>query len=149
VANENDSCAAVAHWAKRCFFAGRTLIDDALRPYELGATQWFVLRELASGAVHQRDLVRRLAIERATLSVVVANLVRKGLLEQVRGEADQRRKLVRLTDAGKALWERLPDLDFIHQVAFGSEADEMLAATAGVLQRATERMADYGKGDDA
>ena len=71
-------------WAKRCYLAGRVAMEAALRPYDLGATQWFVLYQLAEeGPTMQRDLLRLLQIERATLSVVVTSLVRKGLVEQV------------------------------------------------------------------
>ncbi len=33
----------VGAWAKRCYFAGRAVMDSALRPYDLGSVQWYVL----------------------------------------------------------------------------------------------------------
>src|SRR5690554_2647242 len=99
--------------------AGRLAMDALLRPYDLGATQWYVLYQLArDGPTRQRDLVKTLQVERATLSTIVAVLVRKGLVEQVPDPLDQRQKLLRMTAAGTRLWKALPDLTSIHDVAF-------------------------------
>lgn len=132
---------AVAAWAKRCFFAGRALMEEALRPHGLGATQWYVLHQLAQvGPTMQRDLVPLLQIERATISIVVSALVRKGLVEQVPSESDQRQKLLRLTTAGARLWSELPDLAFIHDEAFSGFSADDVETTARVLREATERL---------
>lgn len=86
----------------------------------------------------QRDLLRTLQIERATLSVVISSLVRKGLVKQVPDLVDQRQKLLRLTPAGTKLWDELPDLALIHEVAFeGIEAKD-IAIAVRVLRTATE-----------
>jgi DNA-binding MarR family transcriptional regulator len=135
-------------WAKRCYLAGRVAMEAALRPYDLGATQWFVLYQLAEeGPTMQRDLLRLLQIERATLSVVVTSLVRKGLVEQVADHTDQRQKRLRLTEAGVTLWNELPDLTFIHNAAFEGIDDAELAIAVKVLRTATERLDQLaGKG---
>ncbi|MFN8662346.1 MAG: MarR family transcriptional regulator [Thermomicrobiales bacterium] len=126
-------------------------MEAALRPYDLGATQWYVLYQLAEdGPTMQRDLLQLLQIERATLSVVVASLVRKGLVEQVADHADQRQKRLRLTDAGLTLWNELPDLSFIHTAAFEGIDDAELAIAVKVLRTATERLDQLaGKGLNA
>lgn len=139
--------AAVGAWAKRCYLAGRAAMDSALRPHGVGATQWYVLHRLAVvGPTMQRDLVRLLQIERATLSVVVASLVRKGLVEQSADAADLRQKQLRLTAAGLALWDRLPDLGFIQDVAFEGVSERDLEITARVLERATAQLQQQAKG---
>lgn len=140
----------IGAWAKRCYLAGRAVMEDALRPHGLGATQWYVLHQLAEiGPTMQRDLVRLLQIERATMSVIIAALVRKGLVEQVPDAVDQRRKLLRLTPAGTALWGELPDLGFIRDLAFGAFADADIETTARVLRTATERLQQQLKGNRA
>ncbi|MBK3777503.1 MarR family transcriptional regulator [Azospirillum sp. YIM DDC1] len=132
---------AVGGWAKRCYFAGRALMDAALRPYDLGSTQWYVLWHLANfGPTVQRDLGRTLELERATLSGIVATLVRKNLVEQTSNGEDQRQRVLTLTVAGEALWRELPDLSFIHEAAFGGIDEADLATTVRVLQLATERL---------
>jgi DNA-binding MarR family transcriptional regulator len=126
-------------------------MEAALRPYDLGATQWYVLYQLAEdGPTMQRDLLRLLQIERATLSVVITSLVRKGLIEQVADHTDQRQKRLRLTDAGITLWNELPDLSFIHTAAFEGIDDAELAIAVKVLRTATERLDHLaGKGTTA
>ncbi|MCD2184989.1 MarR family winged helix-turn-helix transcriptional regulator [Rhizobium sp. GN54] len=131
----------VGAWAKRCYFAGRAVMDSVLRPYDLGSVQWYVLYQLATvGPTMQRDLVRLLAIERATMTGIVATLVRKGLVEQEADRVDQRQKLLRITAAGATLWGELPDLSFIRSVAFDGVDDAEIAVAVRVLQTATERL---------
>ncbi len=94
----------------------------------------------------QRELVHLLQVERATVSIVVGTLVRKGLVEQVPDAVDQRQKLLRLTSAGNALWAELPDPGFIHDVAFAGFSEADLEITARVLKAATERLNQRLKG---
>ena len=132
---------SVGAWAKRCYFAGRALMDSTLRAYDLGSTQWYVLWHLTnSGPIIQRDLGRMLELERATLSGVVATLVGKGLVRQDAAGDDQRQRLLSLTGAGETLWRELPDLSFIHEAAFGGIDEADLATTMRVLRSATERL---------
>ncbi len=137
----NSRHGSVGTWAKRCYLAGRAAMEAVLRPYDLGATQWYVLYQLAhDGPTMQRDLLRMLQVERATLSVVVGTLVRKELVEQVPDRVDHRQKLLRLTAAGSKLWSELPDLTLIHKAAFDGIDDAAIATAVSVLQIATERL---------
>lgn len=69
-----------------------------------------VLYQLVNdGPTMQRDLSQLLRIERATLSGVVATLVRKGLVTQVPDAVDQRQRILSITAAGRKLWDDLPD----------------------------------------
>lgn len=137
----NSGRDALGAWAKRCYFAGRAIMEEALRPHDIGATQFYVLHELAGGGpTQQRELVRALQVERATMSVVIRALVSKGVVEQVSDETDKRRKLLRLTPAGEELFRALPDLRFIRDVAFAGIADADIAVAVRVLRTATERL---------
>lgn len=138
----------IAHWTKRCYFAGRAVMDAALRPHGLGSVQWYVLHRLATaGPTMQRDLVRLLDIERATMTGIVSTLVRKGLVEQELDRVDQRQKRLRLTGAGNALWGALPDLAFIRSAAFDGIDKADIAVALRVLRTATERLEKLQKGD--
>jgi len=124
------------------------MMEDALRPHGLGSTQWYVLHQLAQGGpTMQRELVRLFEIERATVSIVIGSLVRKGLVEQIPDTADQRQKLLRLTPAGKALWDELPDLGFIHDAAFAGFSEDDINTTVRVLKAATQRLNERMKGE--
>ena len=136
---EHDSVGA---WAKRCYFAGRALMDSLLRPYGIGSTQWYVLHRLANaGPTMQRDLVTLLQIEKPTLSGVISTLVAKGLVEQIPDAEDQRQRLLRLSASGKKLWKELPDpATLILSVAFHGFQQKDLETARRVLQGATERL---------
>lgn len=133
---------SVGAWAKRYYFASRSVIEAVLRPYDLGTTQWYALYQLAhEGPTMQRGLQRILQVERSTLSGIVATLVRKGLIEQVPDRADQRQKVLRLTEAGRTLWAELPDpIAVIQTIAFAGVDDTELARTAAFLEAATRRL---------
>jgi DNA-binding MarR family transcriptional regulator len=116
-------------------------MEVALRPHGIGATQWYVLYQLAhEGPTLQRDLHRVLEVERSTLSVVVTALTRKGLVEQLPDGIDQRQKRIRMTSAGTRLWQELPDLSQIEDVAFGGMDASDLDAAVRVLRIATQRL---------
>ena len=122
-------------------------MEDALRVHGLGGTQWYVVHHLATfGPTKQRDLVKKLQVERATLSAVVGALATKKLVEQVQDSVDLRQKLLCLTSAGETLWAALPDLSFIHEAAFGSVSAADAAMVVLVLRTATERLIQKSDG---
>src|SRR5579864_8062582 len=139
---------SVGAWAKRLYFAARAVMDSVLRPYGLGSTQWYVLYQLANeGPTMQRDLARILRIERATLSGVVATLVRRGLVDQTSDSVDQRQRMLRITRSGTKLWKELPDLThLILAVAFDGIDPAELAIARRVLQTATQRLDEHISG---
>jgi DNA-binding MarR family transcriptional regulator len=150
MANEREKLKhdSVGAWAKRLYFAARAVMDSVLRPYGLGSTQWYVLHQLANeGPTMQRDLVRMLRIERATLSGIVATLVRKGLIEQTPDSADQRQRMLRITRSGTKLWKELPDpIGLITAVAFDGADPAELAIARRLLQAATQRLNEHISG---
>jgi len=135
----------VGAWAKRYYFTNREALESTLRPFGLGSTQWYVLYQLAnSGPTMQRDLGQILHLERATLSVVVTTLVRKGLIEQAPGADDRRQRMLELTPAGTELWARLPDpIAEIRSIAFGPTSDADAAIAIRVLREATQRLTEH------
>lgn len=122
-------------------------MESALRSYDLGPTQWYVLYQLATaGATAQRELVRILQIERATLTGVVAALVRKGLVAQSPDPTDQRQKVLTVTPAGSALWRELPDpIALILETAFDGVPEADIDTTTRVLRDATGRLTELLK----
>lgn len=145
MADERDQHDSVGAWAKNYHHASRALIESTLREHDLGPTQWYVLHRLVNvGPTLQRDLGQLLRVERATLSGVVATLVRKGLVDQHPDAADQRQRRLSITDAGRALWSRLPDpVALALRVSFDGADEADLAIASRVLQEATGRVQAY------
>lgn len=141
---------SVGTWAKRYHLAARAMIESVLRQHDLGPTQWLVLYELVNdGPTKQRDLGQRLKIERATLSGIVTTLVRKGLIDQVPDPVDQRQRILRITTAGKDLWDTLPDpIALANAIAFDGADGAELATAVRVLQAATHRLNQHSEGPD-
>lgn len=136
--------ASAGAWTKRLYFASRAVMESVLRPYDVGSTQWYVLHKLANdGPTMQRDLGQMLQIERATLSGIVAALVRKGLVEQTPDPVDQRQRMLHITASGRRLWDELPDLTLIEAVAFDGVDPAELATVVKVLRTATQRLNDH------
>jgi MarR family transcriptional regulator, lower aerobic nicotinate degradation pathway regulator len=144
VENDETEHEGVGAWAKRYYFTNREALESALRPFGLGSTQWYVLYQLANdGPTMQRDLGQILHLERATLSGVVATLVRKGLIDQVEGAGDRRQRMLELTPAGSKLWAKLPDpIADIRAIAFGPTSDADTATAIRVLREATQRLTE-------
>jgi len=141
----NLSRQSVGAWAKRFHLTTRASMERILRPYDLGSTQWYVLHQLANhGPTAQRQFLGILQIEKPTLSDIVAALVRKGFIEQSPDAADQRQRVLTLTDAGRQLWDDLPDpIASMRAVAFEGIDGETLDLVAGVLRTATERLHNH------
>jgi len=145
MADEHDQHDSVGAWAKTYHLTSRALIEAVLREHDLGPTQWYVLHRLVNvGPTLQRDLSRLLRVERATLSGVVATLVRKGLVDQHADAADQRQRRLSVTDAGRALWSQLPDpVALALDVSFAGADEADLAVARRVLQEGTGRLEAY------
>ncbi|MEA2331983.1 MAG: hypothetical protein QOH58_2121 [Thermoleophilaceae bacterium] len=73
----------------------------SLRPLNLGAQQFIVLKQLqAMGSCSQGALADALGIDYSNLAGVTAELYRRGLIERGRDETDRRRYVVELTAEG-------------------------------------------------
>jgi DNA-binding MarR family transcriptional regulator len=136
---------SVGAWAKKYYLTSRALTESTLRPWGIGRTQWLVLWQLVhEGPTPQREMGRLLEVERATLSGIVTTLVRKGLITQEADPRDQRQRTLHLTEAGRRLWDELPDpLAVTAEVAFGGAAPADLATAVRVLQDATRRLHEH------
>jgi DNA-binding MarR family transcriptional regulator len=100
----------VAYRVKRLYLLASQSLDDLLKPYGLGRSQWQVLSRLcAEEGRSQRDLQTAMKVEPATLSAIVESLVSKGWVERAENPADRRGRLLRLTPQGAEQLARTPD----------------------------------------
>lgn len=79
-------------------------LADALKPLGLAPAQFIVLIELWEGkALTQRELMRRLDVEQATMGNTLNRMERDGLIEREPHPEDNRARLVRSTARAAAL----------------------------------------------
>jgi DNA-binding MarR family transcriptional regulator len=105
----------------------------------LGITgaQLFVLQQLAEcPGASLRELAGRTLTDQSSVSVVVSRLVDAGHVARRTSEADGRRTELTLTDTGRAMIERAPDLAQTRLVAaLRAMPPAQLRAAASVLER--------------
>ena len=83
--------------------AGLLQPEQQLPGSEVSLSQAFAIHELDRGAgLSQQELAERLYLEKSTVSRMVADLERKGLVERERDPANRRTYRLRLTDLGRA-----------------------------------------------
>jgi DNA-binding MarR family transcriptional regulator len=76
----------------------------SLRPLNLGAQQFIVLKQLqVFGSCSQGELADALGIDYSNLASVTGQLYQRGLIERHRDPADRRRYVVELTREGRQL----------------------------------------------
>jgi DNA-binding MarR family transcriptional regulator len=74
----------------------------------LSLSQAYAIHELdRDTGLSQRELAERLVLEKSTVSRLVADLQREGLLERRRDPANRRTDRLQLTDAGRAMHARI------------------------------------------
>ncbi|HEX6447246.1 MAG TPA: MarR family transcriptional regulator [Streptosporangiales bacterium] len=83
---------------------GMHQLDRAVPGHAVSLAQVFALHELDSGtSMSQRDLAERLRLEKSTVSRLVADLERKGLVERERDPENRRLYRLRISSAGRAV----------------------------------------------
>ena len=94
-----------------CFalYSASNTIDQHYRPlleaHGLTYAQYIVLMSLAEkDGVSITNLASRLNLSKATMTPLLRRLEEKDLLKRVMVEGDERQKLVKITDAGRALF---------------------------------------------
>jgi len=100
-------------------------VRRAMRPLGLGAQQFLVLTQLqVLRQTSQAELAQALGIDRSNLATIAADLCDRGLVERNRHEADRRRYVLRLSQAGEELLRRTKG-------AIAAAEDDLLAPLDG------------------
>ncbi|MFT4249718.1 MAG: MarR family transcriptional regulator [Pseudomonas sp.] len=85
----------------------RRMFLECVRAYELKPVDFSVLVLVdANSGANQRQLAEVLDVSPPNLAIVIARLVKRRLLRQVRGRQDRRMQHLYLTTAGKALLDQ-------------------------------------------
>ena len=79
-------------------------LHERIRPLGLAPAQFMTLLELwEEDGLTQKDLVRRLDIEQATMANTLKRMERDGLIVRQENPTDRRAQLIRLTDKARSL----------------------------------------------
>ncbi len=98
--DKDTSAGYLVNHVARLFASG---LKDRIAPLGLTIGQFPILLELWIGdGVTQRELLKNLALEQATLANTLARMERDGLIVRTPHPSDRRAKIVRLTDKAKA-----------------------------------------------
>jgi DNA-binding MarR family transcriptional regulator len=118
----------------------RAAFDARLAPLDLNLTQASLLGYVAEfGATTQTDLADHLGIGRAQIGSVIDRLQARGLVERQPKADDRRVWLVAITDEGRALAERVNEVDTVLRAelrhGIGREERQALAWVMTRLQQ--------------
>ncbi|KJY83985.1 hypothetical protein TW81_06580 [Vibrio galatheae] len=101
---------SLGHWIKRFYLLTTQAMESELTKYGLGRTQWYILYHIAEvGTLAQRELQTILNVESATLTPLVAALVKKGWVIQYPSVSDRRSKVLELTKEGVSHFSSIPN----------------------------------------
>lgn len=120
--------------------AVRGLLDDVLARYEITFATWLMLSAASRGSLIQRDLACALGVEGPTVVRKLDALETAGLLERTADPEDRRATRVRLTEAGRTLYEQLrAEVDQIDRDLMAPFTAEEREVLLGTLVRIAER----------
>jgi DNA-binding MarR family transcriptional regulator len=95
---------------KRCGRAIDRDIDRTLKQHGIARSQYRVLYYVAHyDEPSQSDLIEKMEIQPSTLTLIVDVLVHKGWLVRTKDPLDKRLNKLRLTPAGKKIFQQIPD----------------------------------------
>lgn len=100
----------IAILIKRKALAVDKFAGQILAPYELSNTQYKIMKFLYSKpdtAVRQTDIESKFSLTNPTVTGIIQNLEKKGLVQRIPNPVDKRSKLLMLTKQAMAIREEL------------------------------------------
>lgn len=121
----------------------------ALRQHDLTEQQWRVLRALSSvGEIEIADLARSTFLLGPSLSRILKDLEARALIRRRTDETDQRRALIAIAPAGRALMEIVaPQSEAIYAQITGRFGADRLAQLQDMLRDLERDMAAFSPGE--
>lgn len=125
--------------------AWRQAVDARLKDLGISQAGWMTIAMVAKAdaALSQRQLADLLGVEGPTIVAMVDRLVTAGLVLRAPSPLDRRVKLIRLTDAGQALYGKVKERADLFRSNLLAEVDPavLLAATT-LLESLQARIED-------
>lgn len=127
----------------------------AIETEGLTTQQWAVLGALsrpeAGAGMKLGELARYLMVSRQNLAGVVGRLERDGRVESAADPADGRSRLIRMTPAGRQVWQRkaLPKIHAFYEQALDGFSSNDMVHTVHYLLKMLENMRAIDQADGA
>lgn len=121
---------AVSFWIKQADLCIDRGVQHALAAHDLSSTQLKVLVLLYTHpeqAFRQKDLEQQLQLTNPTVTGILSNMERKGLIRRVKNPRDSRSKVVELTERSHQLKDEL--------MAFAADFEEKLTEHLSAPER--------------
>jgi MarR family transcriptional regulator for hemolysin len=101
-----DRFSAALHTTARAWRQG---LDARLKDLGVGQAGWMTIAMVAKSPTElsQKELANQLGVEGPTIVAMIDRLMKAGLVLRAPSDTDRRVKLVRLTDAGHALYRKV------------------------------------------
>ena len=125
----------------RLSFTSNLVSEQIARAYEslfgLSIPEWRLVAVVAeTGGVTQQEIGRRTRMDKVTVSRAAAALVARGLMAREANPQDKRSHLLRLTEAGQALYRAVaPQALALEARIFAAFTPEELASLKAMLRR--------------
>ncbi|MBN9389579.1 MAG: MarR family transcriptional regulator [Chloroflexi bacterium] len=119
--------------------------NEVLRPYGVARSQWYMLNYIYhTPNLTQKELLDVMQVKSATLTAALNVLEQKGWIDRQSHQGDHRVKEIRLTQAGRRLWESLPDpiVEVRARMLQGISAEEEQAART-ILDKAITNLEHF------
>lgn len=118
--------------------AWRQAIDRRVKEDGLTTSSWLAIATLATQttAISQKELALALGLEEATIVPLVDRLVKQQLVVRSQPAEDRRKRLVQITPAGTALYQRLAgEVDKLRNELLATVSRDELFVAQRVLQK--------------
>jgi DNA-binding MarR family transcriptional regulator len=118
-------------------------LDKALRPLGLNVSRHRAVAVIALiEPCTMSELADLSAIDRTTMTRIVDQLVVRALVERATSDADRRQVVIRLTDAGRAVYRKaLRVIDTVNRAAIADLPEDALQTMARTQQAILENLA--------
>ncbi len=118
--------------------------DAHLAAWDLNHASLPVLVHLSRGPLSQRQLAAACGVTEQTTSRVVARMERTGYVTRTPHEADRRRHVIAITDAGRGALAVASDREFAEELVTRGLTDEQTEQLRGLLALVARPAADAG-----
>lgn len=122
---------------KRLYLLMNKQIEKELKKYNLARSQFQVIYYTHQGGeISQKELVKLMQVEPATLTVIIDGLVKKGILKRKENKDDKRSNVIELTAIGDQVRKKIPSIgEILERQMFQKVSKTDITITTKTIER--------------